>query len=467
MSKLLTKVNQVSPKNAKGKFERFNLSENPFPSEPAVNKNSTDKRINGHIFETEIRRKEFEQIKENFLTQPQSDPNHLRLGMLVDNSYIGRGNGKSTFLINLSEKINQEYCLDLSKNLNKCFSIYISPEPGGRTKTFYNFIDLIAYSLIDSGIINNCLAVLRFEAIQGISKYQKFTSKFNNDEEMVSSLNSFEWFEKNKVSLLDINEFVIKNEYLQTLPPEFPIFLDKFQLIQKLVTQSDFIDYYHELKKGKDRLDFIFTHLLSLFIAAGFNGAYLLIDDFERIPAFQSARQKKDFALELRSCFYDGVYLNAKVGFYNLFLVFHAGVPRLISEAWAESGMDSRSPILPAVASKHIILFDKLSKDHAKLLIKKYLDEYRHTPTKSALTPFTGEVIAKMGEICEYNASKILNLAYNLLDKISDDSKQDLIDLEFLNKNLENFNASNDLSTTTIDNTESTDLIKKAKGEIK
>ena len=59
----------------------------------------------------------------------------------MDTSYIGRGNGKSAFLVNLYNDINQDFGLDLSNNLNKCFAVLVSPELGGRTKTFSSFID--------------------------------------------------------------------------------------------------------------------------------------------------------------------------------------------------------------------------------------------------------------------------------------------------------------------------------------
>ena len=61
----------------------------------------------------------------------------------MDTSYVGRGNGKSAFIVYLQEQINQDYCLDISKEQNKCFAIRVLPESGGRTKTFESFIDII------------------------------------------------------------------------------------------------------------------------------------------------------------------------------------------------------------------------------------------------------------------------------------------------------------------------------------
>ena len=110
MSKLLKKPKELQRIDVPAKYQKFNLTENPFPSEPSVNKESKDKRINGEIYEIEIRKEEYRQIENVYLKAPQSNPTHLRLGYIIDSSYIGRGNGKSAFLVNLQQTINQEYC---------------------------------------------------------------------------------------------------------------------------------------------------------------------------------------------------------------------------------------------------------------------------------------------------------------------------------------------------------------------
>ena len=163
MNKLSRKPKQVQVLESAGRYSRFSLQENPFPLSP-VNKNSNDKRINGEIYEDAIRSKEFSQVENGFLKQPQSNLNRLRLGYICDTSYIGRGNGKSAFLVNLTRRINKEFCLDISDEANKCFALYVVPEAGGRTKTFTSFIELIFVSLVQSGILDICLASLRLDA---------------------------------------------------------------------------------------------------------------------------------------------------------------------------------------------------------------------------------------------------------------------------------------------------------------
>src|ERR1044071_7042264 len=96
-------------KHSESRYEKYNLRENPFPSTPIVNQEDKDIRYNGGIFEKKIRTEEWDKFLNNFIKVAQDNPNHLRLGYILDTSYVGRGNGKSTFSINLLKEINQNY----------------------------------------------------------------------------------------------------------------------------------------------------------------------------------------------------------------------------------------------------------------------------------------------------------------------------------------------------------------------
>lgn len=86
------------------RYECYNLKENPFPLNPFLNQESPDKRYNGDIYEASVRDIEEKQVEESFLKVPQSNPSHIRVGYILDTSYVGRGNGKSSFAINLIKK---------------------------------------------------------------------------------------------------------------------------------------------------------------------------------------------------------------------------------------------------------------------------------------------------------------------------------------------------------------------------
>lgn len=464
MHNLFARPKDFKSEIPESRFERLNLTENPFPSEPAINKESTDRRINGSIYELAIRQSEYTQIANSFLKQPQSDLNHLRLGYIIDTSYIGRGNGKSAFLVNLQDMINAHYCLDISEMRNKCFAIYVRPNPGGRTKTFPKFVDIMFESIYSQGMINYCLALLRYEAIMAIYPDTKAFETISDEADLVARLNFVDWLKDNGFDEVQVDKKALQNDMLQDIPPDFPFSMPlQSSLFPRYVTEKDFMEYYKSMRNAEEKIDFVFSQLIKLFIAAGFNGAYVLVDDFERIPDFQSARQKRDFAVELRSCLFDGFYVNARIGFYNMLLVLHAGVPRLISDAWAESGMENRSPILPQTQAKHIIPFERLSQEYGSLLIKKYLSEFRIDKTRtSELYPFTQLAVSKIGELSEYNAGKMLKTAYDLLDRFAYSEDSGEIDESFVMANRDSQSNLDGAGLPTITSVDTIDLTTKA-----
>ena len=423
MNKFVKRPKDQIKAGMKGKYDKLGLLENPFPSNPIVNKDSTNDRINGNIYESEIRKEEYNKVKDKFLLSPQSDLNHLRLGYIIDQSYVGRGNGKSAFLINLVRRINSNYCLDISKNVNKCFGLYIEPEPGGRFE-----------SILSSRIIDTSLAMLKLSSVLELYPEVAIDSSAEDEDELIKNLNGINWYEENKIDLRKIITHYLKNEHLQDLPSDFPLYKDAGRLLMYLTTQEDLKEYYRALKNTSMKLEFVYSHLVSIFLAAGFNGAYAFIDDFERIPDFQSARQKRDFAFELRNCIFDGTYKNSIYGFLNFLLVLHAGVPRLISEPWEESGMEHRAPISSQIEADHIITFEKISLKHGRLLIKKYIEKYRIQTSMDELLPFTKEAIKKICSLSELNAAKILRTAYQLVESASLEKDITLIDQEYVEK---------------------------------
>ena len=316
--------------------------------------------------------------------------------------------------------------MDLSEKENKCFGLYFSPQPGGRTKLFSSFVDQFFESILIFNIIDIALLLLRLEAISFINNDIINRLDLNNFIELATSMTKEQWYKDNEI------DFNTVDQQMKKLHPELlniQVF-DNFMLFSKLLTQQDFYKYYIELKRKDEKYQFVFNDLVTFFRSAGFNGSYVFIDDYERIPDFQSARQRKDFALELRSVLYDGMYESAKYGFYVCFLVLHAGVSRLISESWSASGMDHRAP-LDEFSYTHIIPFNKLDTSHANLLIKKYINEYRINKGTDALYPFTKEVVTTIAEKSENNAARILRNAYELLEKAAENPLIKVIDSDF------------------------------------
>lgn len=420
MSKILKKATTNINANTSSKYEKYSLMENPFPTMASVNESSPEKKYNGSIYEESIREEEYKKLLNNFLEIPQINPDHLRLGFLSDTSYIGRGNGKTSFLVNLMRLINTDYCLNISNNNNKCFSVYFSPDGGGAVKTFERFVDYFFNAIVKSNLINECLATLRYEAISELGwENLDIEEQFKSDEDIINKLTNDDWFKNNVTHYKrEVAQQIFTNKELASLPPDFPLYKD-LTILTKLVNQNDFENHFKIIKGEKLKLEFIFTHLVNFFIASGFNGSYILVDDFERIPDFQSAMQKKDFAIQLRTVLFDGGYLNSKIGFYNFIIALHAGVPRLLQEAWGLAGMDQRVALSGSTAgqTRHIINFEKINDKHAIKLVRKYLNEYREANfIKSELLPFNSKSITVIANNSEMNISRILQNASNILE---------------------------------------------------
>lgn len=411
------------------RFEKFNLRENPFPSTPFVSQGAADARSNGSIYDMSIRESVLERIKKNFLSIPQTDQSHPRLGYIMDTSHIGRGNGKTAFILNLIDIINKSYCLDLSNSSNRCFGLYLSPKPSGVTSTFERFVDQMFDAICQTTIIDSALATIRLTALLSLISEFNVAESFNSINDLVDKVNNKEWL-GTKVNLYDLQREINKNPYIQALPLEFPVRLDTSSIALEFPQKSDFYTTYKRHQKFEHKLQFLFSDMVNFFIAANFNGAYIFVDNYELIPDFQTARQKKDFAYNLRQCLFDGMYVNSRVGFFNMFLVLHAGVPRLIEESWGDSGLENRVP-LKSVSDSHIIRFENISKEHAVVLIKKYLNEYRIEQTTDELYPFDADSIQMIAEANDVNAAKILKAAHKIIELAADNGGVTSINKEF------------------------------------
>ncbi len=445
---LFRKPKNISVDGIDNRYTRFGLSENPFPASPALNTEADDKRINGDIFEQAIRSNEYNQIFNEFLKSPQDDPNHRRLGYIMDNSYVGRGNGKSAFIVFLLEKINAEYCLDISEEVNKCFAVRVVPEAGGRTKTFESFIDIIISAIFKSKHIDYAFAALRLQAILTAYGDKKLTAMFGAKNDIIPLLNNSDFLKKSGIDSKIISETIAKNPFIKKTSEQFPLKRVAYDFFHaNFTSKDDLTNYCLNLRKVKEKLNFIFNDLALFFLASTFNGAYIFVDDFEKIADFQSAQLKKDFARELRECLFDGAYVNAAKGFFNFILVIHAGLPRLLDEAWRESGIEARVPMLPQTKSLHIIKFEKLSIEDSQLLLKKYLSEFRtdESQAQDQLYPFTEEAIEQMVEMSEYNAAELLRRAYNLLSFAANDPQCGKIDVDFMRRHEDAKQTTDDL----------------------
>jgi len=161
---------------------------------------------------------------------------------------IGRGNGKSAFLVNLMRKINQEYCLDISDEINKCFALYVTPEPGGRTKTFASFVELIFSSILQSKFLDVCLASLRMDAVSEVYPDIDLTAGFSDERELIDCLNSETQLKLKGIDPASLTNKILENDFIQVLPADFPLTASRRTLFEPFVTKKEFETYFRNLK---------------------------------------------------------------------------------------------------------------------------------------------------------------------------------------------------------------------------
>jgi hypothetical protein len=222
------------------------------------------------------------------------------------------------------------------------------------------------------------------EVVASDAKFAAAVGTIESEENLIDAIYSDTWFADNEIDKHWIFQQLAENPFLCEISPDSPFadLIGNSLILDDIVNGKTVLDHYTKtLKRGRPRFDFVFNELPLLFLAAGFNGGFVFVDDFERIPEFQSARQKRDFAVELRSVLFDGPYMSSKYGFFSMLLILHAGVPRLIGDAWQASGINSRSPMNDS-NSTHVIQFEKLEPTKIESLLIRYLDEFRNDPNR-------------------------------------------------------------------------------------
>ena len=434
MNKLIRKPKSESGVRTSNIFERFNLKENPFPYNPFIEPISDDAKRNGTIFSREIRKRELEQFYDTFLTIPLNE-DHDRIGYLLESSFTGRGNGKSAFLVHLAREINADYGLRTSNELNKTFAIYLKAKSGGENSKFWQVTKDILEDICNRGIIEDCLLVIRYKVLEQNGWLEKVEKELVAEEDFVK-LNDNTWL-TNRI--------------------DFPIFHAKFKgklrdfgiddlLLKEISYRSDqasskikiMLESKPDSWLKKEVNNILFDNLVRIFVLADFNGAYILIDEFEKIAEFQKPNERIEFAHELRQKILESSQESGLGDFFMYILTMHPGTQRLILEAWERSGINARSP-LPSediVKQNHVILFDDIKKSDIKHLLAVYLSFYRideSNSAKSEIYPFTMDAINLISELVKFNAAKILKFSHLLIRKLAK-SDAEIIDQDFVTR---------------------------------
>ncbi len=383
-------------------YERYYLSDNPFPSTPILDPGSEDDRVNGKIYNPHIRETEIISFESKI---------RQRLPLIyIENSEFERGVGKSALLV------QQWRQLQIQSDVT---SIYFRSIEGMRPGDF-------ASKIIDRWHAEGHLWVV---LLQILTSYVTNASQ----AEMPSA-----------------GLALFKERY--TILPQRPIYLSNFTVFNpnRLITdlaalvhekahdylsidlaKSFFETYLTEpnrflqiLKKQKSNNITMLAGIYHLLKMGGFQYHYLFFDQFEDAVHGLTGKRLIDFNTEMRRL------IEASMGSATITVTLHPGATQALS---THEGGDIRS--IAPLDSRHVVDIGRLTIDGAHQLATTYLDHYRIPGAcqLDPLYPFTSDAIVSIHQASEGNIRACLQ-ALNYAIVCGMDANFVTIDGDFLVK---------------------------------
>lgn len=372
-------------------YVKFGLSQNPFPDKPFIVPESNDPRLNGEIYQADLRSTEEAQF-ERLLIPRKERPEVRPVALLMDYATRrGRGIGKTAFLNHQRRRIMRDLGGQLTNGSFVLLAAQITPDPAGNTRKFWQFTQQIADAL-NSG---NCIAwaLWRLRAVSGVIP-DEVLSKVN-PENPESTLGDDQWLEEHDVGVLwNLNPTIERVLRRAGVSEQFAK-----PLAYLGATPTSFAEQF--LNRMKDSfwrqqgLDLVFDDLVRLFRAAEINSSVLLVDEVENIVGPQNSQERRAFVSDMRRFFIDGPFQSVYTRFYSLLLTIHPYVQELWTPHWKAAGLDRVCPISGGAAQEFTIYFQPLDAQNTAVpLVLAYLDHFRiNDVQKGQLAPFDAEAV--------------------------------------------------------------------------
>jgi len=370
-------------------YERFGLTQNPFPDKPSVVPGSNDPRLNGSIYWADLRQQE-QQTFERLLV-PAADRADVRpMAFLMDYATRrGRGIGKTAFLAYQTRRIMADLGNDISGGAYLLFAAHILPPGEGRCRKFWQFAHVLMDALNEQYVIASALWRLR-----AFSSCVPDSVRKEVGDDVASTLGNDSWLEKRGVNV----DFELASVLERTLreagvDDEVAGPLARSGHSPELF-RRDFLGRQTDYRWRQEGTNWVFDHLVRAFRAAEFSGGLLLVDEVEKIVVHQNTKERRMFVEDLRYFLMDGPSQSARSGFYKVLFTIHPYVQELLAPHWSAAGMDRFCALSGDLESEHTIYFEPLKAEMAVPLVKEYLDESRlSSDQRGGLEPFDGDAL--------------------------------------------------------------------------
>ncbi len=379
----------------------YYLTSNPFPSEPSFNKDSSNKRVNGEIFNEDIFKNELEKLHRLM-------DRRINLIYCQNTSEFVYGVGKSSIIAH-AWRILQHSDQNVSSIFIRC----------QKKSTPYTLCAEVVSEWHRQGllwkVLANCLqryvkttpspeiaaggAKKLSEKLWPIEIVDLRSYLVFNSQRLINALTK--WASSNAKSIKEEIALTFFATYLKS-PPSF------------------LVEYPKVLRKMKIDAVELLRSLLELMELGGINYHYLFFDQFEDPIQGLTGKDLITFASGMR------YLLEIGNGHMTVVVTLHPGAELTLA------GQDAQEFItLAPLDSRHCVDVKLLTLEDAQTLAITYLDAFRVGIPPDPLYPFTPEAVAQIYEASQHQIRTILT-GLNLAVSEGVEAGCPKIDLEFI-----------------------------------
>ena len=347
------------------RYAQLGLRRNPFPQEPALAPLADDPRLNGEIYCDEIHEELSDSFTGMLLRTPDgNEPSPIAFLMDMATSR-GRGIGKSAFLKHQQERINKDLGATATEDCEVAFACHILPTSDPKCTKVWQFVRLIALSLVEDvvplalGRTRAFVANLSDDDLNEIGPPEHWSETLGNDTWMK---------ERSGKNFMSLQAGVTSRLERAGVNGELARVFARTKHDASGV--GEYLDGWSDHKWRREGGTVLFDQLVRLFVAAEFTRGLFLVDEVEKIVWHQNTQERRAFVESIRNYMVDGDCENVKRRFFGMLLTIHPGVQELLIPYWGPAGLDRLAPLSSGDNQRCVLRMGPLDVNLAIPLVK-------------------------------------------------------------------------------------------------
>lgn len=429
----LPKRQQIPQSNP---YNSLGLRDLPFATEPVLNPDSQDPRVNGTIYAYSPVRDTVERF-ERLLIRPDDFQNRVKLAFLWSKGDVqqGRGMGKTALLRYFQRRINKDWGATEFNGQFSAVVVYASfPQQVDR-----RYMEQLAWAALVDICRNKVLDVARAALRRDALSDQQVEAVVTADEDYANLLDDAV-LEANKISSSGINDTIEKQLIDEGVgrAPARALALGTFgEFVRDLRKDKNLVPYYipRDTKGLGYSRSLFFNDIVNYLRVAGFAGGYLFIDDIENLVDQMPRRHRITFAKEFGLCTVRPGYANTAYNFFSCVLTTHQSSSIPLAQAWSDAGLAAMARLDPAAPTS--IELPLPTQEQAREIVIAHLDHFRINRDEiGQIKPFTEKGLVALVGSSQHPRELLSNAARVLQHAVAHGVAS--IDNEMVKKTMEN-----------------------------